>query len=104
MLKIGSKLKEIRLKNKFSIPTVIKKLEEVNIYITKKTIYRWENDSIIPTLETIKVLSYIYNTNLNEIYEDKKFYKVLSENEYMFINTLRENNNFKKIVKTLVKM
>ena len=104
MLKIGHKLKEIRLKNKFSIPTVIKKLEEVNIYITKKTIYRWENDNIIPNLETIKVLSFIYNTNLNEIYEDKRYLKVLSEGEFIFINILRENNNFKKIVKTLVKM
>ncbi|MBO6118895.1 MAG: helix-turn-helix transcriptional regulator [Lachnospiraceae bacterium] len=104
MIKIGSKLKEIRLNCKLSINAVIKKLEEMNIYVTKKTIYRWENDNTIPDLKTIKVLSFIYDSNLTEIYEDKRFYKSLSENEYKFIMAIRGNDSFRKIAKILSKI
>lgn len=104
MENIGSKLKELRLKNNFSINTVIKKLSEVSIIVNKKTIYRWENNSVIPTLDTIRILSYIYNFDLNALYEDKKHYKVLSENEFQFINMLRLNNAFSKIVNNLIKL
>lgn len=104
MIKIGKKLKEIRLNCKLSINKVIKKLEELDIYVTKKTIYRWENDVTVPDLKTINTLSYIYNTNLNLLYEDKKFYKSLSENEYKFIIAVRENESLRKIAKLLYKI
>lgn len=104
MEKIGSKLKELRLKNNFSINTVIKKLSEANIVINKKTIYRWENNSVIPTLDTIRILSYIYNTDLSTLYEDTKYFKVLNENEFLFINMLRLNTEFSKIVNNLMKL
>lgn len=104
MIHIGKKLKEIRVNNKLSISSVINKLQELNIRVTRKTFYRWECDSTIPDLETIKILSYIYNTSLNELYEDTKFYKALTENEFKFINLFRENNEFKKIVKLLKKL
>lgn len=104
MIKIGKKLKESRLNCKLSIEAVIKKLEELNIYVTKKTIYRWENDNTVPDLKTVNTLSYIYSVNLNEFYEDTRFYKSLSENEYKFIITLRENDLFRKIAKLLYKI
>ena len=104
MVKIGKKLKEIRLNCKLSIEKVIKKLEELGIYVTKKTIYRWENDNTVPDLKTINTLSYIYNANLNLLYEDKKFYKSLSENEYKFIIAIRENESLRKIAKLLYKI
>lgn len=104
MIHIGKKLKEVRVNCKLSISTVINKLQELNIFVTKKTFYRWECDVTVPDLETIKVLSYIYNANLNEFYEDTKYFKALTENEFKFINLFRENNNFKKIVKLLKKL
>ena len=104
MIHIGKQLKEIRLGCKLSINDVIKKLEEFNIYITKKTFYRWECDAAIPELETIKVLSYIYKTNISAFYEDTRYFKALTENEYKFICLYRENNEFKKIVKLLSKI
>ena len=104
MINIGKKLKEIRVNSKLSINTVINKLRELNIYVTRKTFYRWECDTTVPDLETIKVLSFIYNTNLNEFYEDTKYFKALTENEFRFINLFRENNDFKKIVKLLNKI
>ena len=103
MIHIGKQLKEIRLNCKLTINNVIKKLEEFNISITKKTFYRWECDKIIPDIETIKVLSYIYQTNICAFYEDTRFYKSLTEHEYKFIKLYRDNNEFKKIVKLLSK-
>lgn len=104
MVKIGKKLKELRVGNNLSINDLIEKLNELSIFVTKKTVYRWENDKVIPSIETIRSLSYIYNTNISEIYESTKFYKALSENEFVFITLYRENVEFKKIVKVLSKM
>ncbi|MBR0039049.1 MAG: helix-turn-helix transcriptional regulator [Lachnospiraceae bacterium] len=104
MVKIGKKLREARLNCNLSIEKVIKKLEELNIYVTKKTIYRWENDDTVPDLKTINTLSFIYNANLNELYEDTKFCKSLNENEYRFIIAVRENEQFRKITKLLYKI
>ena len=104
MVKIGKKLKENRLNCKLSIDKVIKKLEELGIYVTKKTIYRWENDNSVPDLKTINTLSYIYNANLNLLYEDTKYYKSLSESEYKFIITIRENEDFRRIAKLIYKI
>ena len=97
-------MKEIRLNCKLSIEKVIKKLEELGIYVTKKTIYRWENDNSVPDLKTINTLSYIYNANLNLLYEDTKYYKSLSESEYKFIITIRENEDFRRIAKLIYKI
>lgn len=104
MVKIGKKLRELRLNCNLSIDKVIEKLKELNIYVTKKTIYRWENDNTVPDLKTFNTLSFIYNANLNELYEDTRFYKSLNENEYKFIIAIRENDIFRRITKLLYKM
>ena len=104
LVKIGRKLKEIRLNNNLSLNNVIKKLEEFDYFVSKKTIYKWENDTSIPDLKTIRLLSYIYNVNLSELYENTRYYKALNDHEFKFINTLRENDEFKKIVRILMKI
>lgn len=102
--KIGKKIKNLRHYNNLTINNTLKKLKELNINVSKKTFYKWENDEIIPDLETIKVLSYIYNANISELYEDTKYYKSLTENEFKFISMLRENNDFRKLTKLLTKV
>ena len=57
MIHIGKQLKEIRLGCKLSIDNVIEKLKEFNIYITKKTFYRWECDTVIPNIKQTSVHS-----------------------------------------------
>ena len=47
LVKIGRKLKEIRLNNNLSLNNVIKKLEEFDYFVSKKTIYKWESDTSI---------------------------------------------------------
>lgn len=101
MYKIGSKLKYYRTANGYSIVEVVKKFSEINVPIRAQTIYKWENDSCIPDLKTINILSHIYGTNLASIYDDNKFCKSLSKQENDFINCLRNNEVYKKIIKLL---
>ena len=104
MLKIGSTLKSLRTSSGFSIVEVIKKFSELNISVKAKTIYRWENDSCIPDIQTINILSHIYGVSLTSIYEDDEFYKSLSKCENDFINCMRNNQTYKKIIKLLANL
>lgn len=104
MLLIGDKLKALRKSNGYSIKKVVEKLKEINIFIKDKSVYRWENNAVIPDIKTINALSNIYNTNITSIYEDSKYYKSLTENESKFINCLRKNSYFKKIIMLLIKL
>ena len=104
MYKIGSTLKSLRTSNGYSIVEVIKKFAEINIPIKAKTIYRWENDSCIPDLQTINILSHIYGVSITSIYEDDAFCKSLNKNENDFINYMRNNQSFKKIINLLANL
>ena len=101
MYKIGSTLKSLRTSNGYSIVEVIKKFAEINIPIKAKTIYRWENDSCVPDIKTINILSHIYGVSLTSIYEDDIFCKSLNKCENDFIDCLRNNKTYKKIIKLL---
>ncbi len=89
MKKIGKTLKELRKSNGFSINDIIKKLAETNIIVKQKTIYKWENDTCIPNIETINVLSHIYGISLTSMYEDTSFCKSLNQHENNFIGQSR---------------
>ena len=101
MSKIGKTLKELRKSNGFSINDIIKKLAETNIIVKQKTIYKWENDTCIPNIETINVLSHIYGISLTSMYEDTAFCKSLNRHENNFINHLRSNKAFRRLAKQL---
>ena len=101
MYKIGNTLKTLRTSNGLSIIEVIKKFAEINIPIKAKTIYRWENNTCIPDIKTINILSHIYGVSLTSIYEDDAFCKSLNKYENDFINCLRNNKTYKKIIKLL---
>lgn len=104
MNKIGKTLKELRKSNGFSISDIIKKLAETNINIKPKTVYKWENDTCIPNIETINILSHIYGISLTSMYEDTSFCKSLNHYENKFIDCLRTNKTFRKLVKQLVNL
>ena len=101
---IGDTLKSLRKNCNYSVYDIIKKLEETNIHVRVNTIYKWENNITIPDIKTINVLSNIYGISLTSIYEDSKFCKSLNKNENDFIVFLRNNNNFRKIIKLLVNL
>ena len=104
MNKIGNILKSLRKSQGFSIPEITKKLEETNIVVKQKTIYRWENNTCIPDIKTINILSHIYEVTLSSIYEDSKFCKTLNEHENDFIDYFRNNRTFKRIIQLLINL
>lgn len=104
MKNIGSTLKTLRKENNFSIYDITQKLAETNIHVREKTIYKWENNTCVPDVKTINVLSNIYGITLTSIYEDSKFCKSLNKHESNFIKLLRSNNRFRKIVKLLINL
>ena len=101
---IGDKLKTLRKSNGYSIKKVVEKLNEINIFVKEKSIYRWESNKVIPDIKVINALSNIYNTNITCIYEDSKYFKSLNENVSKFINYLREDPHFKKIIMLLARV
>lgn len=103
-MNFGEKLKSLRKENGYSIKKLIERLNEINIYVTEKTIYRWENNKVIPDIATIKTLAFIYNVNLVGIYEETKCYKSLTKSEAKFLHYLRTNSNFRKIVSMINKL
>ena len=104
MNKIGNILKSLRKSHGFSIPEITKKLEETNIVVKQKTIYRWENNTCIPDIKTINILSHIYGVTLSSIYEDSKFCKTLNEHENDFMDYFRNNRTFKRIIQLLINL
>ena len=101
---LGTKLKNLRKENKYTIKNIISKLNEYNICVTEKSIYRWENNKVVPDIKTIHVLSNIFNVSLTSLYEDSKYCKALNKSESKFLNYLRTNSHFKKIVSLLIKL
>lgn len=104
MSDLSKRLRNVRKEQNLKIKEVANMLSEIGINVTDRTVRRWEAGTAIPSISTIRVLSHIYKTNFANIYEDKKYYKSLNENEYEFILKLRENSYFRKIVSILIKV
>ena len=103
-MKLGKKLREIRKENNLSVKNVSERFKEYDINTSEKLIYGWENDVAIPNLKNIRILSSIYKVNLSSLYEDSKYCKALDENENKFIEMIRSNYKFKKIVSLLLEI
>lgn len=82
---IGSKLKSIRLKNKY---TQEEMAEELNV--TRQTISNWELNKSYPDIISIIKLSEVYDVTLDELLKgDDKMIDFLNES----INTVKSNKN-----------
>lgn len=73
--KIGTYIKELRLKNNLSQSDLAKKLS-----VTNQAISKWENGRGIPDIEMLKQLSEIFNVNVDDLLNgetkaEKKSYK-----------------------------
>lgn len=68
----GKRLKEIRMEKNFSQEDVAKKMN-----ISRQAISKWENDKTEPDLKSLKMLSEIYETALDELltFKDKPEYE-----------------------------
>ena len=58
----GSKIKELRYSNKYTVA----ELAEI-LHISENTIFKWQRGECLPTLDNLLVLSMIFNTPMDEI-------------------------------------
>ena len=78
---LGKKLRRLRIKNSLTVSTLSEILSSHNILANERTIYRWEQDISIPDLNTLKILSIIYNVNLSSIFEKQNSMSFAYPNE-----------------------
>ena len=101
---LGKKLRRLRVKNCLTVNTLSELLMSHNIKASERTIYRWEKDVSMPDLNTLKILSIIYNVNLNSIFENPESNRLsLTKDEINFIKMFRSNKIFNHIVLLLTK-
>lgn len=101
---LGKKLRRLRIKNSLTVSALSELLMSHNILASERTIYRWEQDISIPDLNTLKILSIIFNVNLTSIFENPNSNRLsLSKDEINFIKMYRKNKNFNNIVLLLTK-
>ena len=101
---LGKKLRRLRVKNSLTVSTLSELLMSHNIKATERTIYRWEQDISIPDINTLKILSIIYNVNLNSIFENPNSNRLsLTKDEINFIKMYRSNKIFNQIILLLTK-
>ena len=100
----GSKIKKVRLQNNLSIIDVSKLFLHHSNPVSPKTIYKWERDIVIPDIEQFATLANIYNTTLSGLLDNpKSLSRNLTEHEIKFIEMLRCNDTYKKIIILLSK-
>ena len=101
---LGRKLRRLRVKNSLTVSALSELLMSHNITASERTIYRWEQDKSIPDLNTLKILSIIYNVNLYSIFENPNSNRLsLSKDEINFIKKKKKKKIFNNIVLLLTK-
>lgn len=91
--KVGNFLKKLRLENKMTQ----EQLGE-QIGMTNKTISRWETGKYMPPIESLKLLSDMYQISINEIIagkrvSDNKYVKLADENISAALEELESKEN-----------
>lgn len=100
---LGKKLKSLRKRNAYSVEDLKNKMLEFDFPIGEKTIYKWENNEVIPELSALKILACIYNISVGSIFEENYSCQPLTSSELSFIDFLRKNESFRKIIYIITK-
>lgn len=103
MITLGNRLKNARKQNGLSIVAVKKLLENFNENICASIIYKWESNEVTPPISILNYLANIYNTTVSQLIDDTMGIQALNEFELKFIDTLRIDPEFKKIIYMIIK-
>lgn len=96
---LSSTLKKLRRLNKLSANDVCYLCAQYGYPIYFKTLYKWENAHSVPDLKSLEILCHIYNVQLTDLFKNKNSKKFsLTLQESNFIETVRFNKKFKKIL------
>lgn len=84
-MKIGDKIKKLRINNNLTQEQLAEKL-----FVTRNTISKWETNKSIPNIDSLKILSEVFNVPLDNLISDEEFYfiKVSQKKEVEFNKNL----------------
>ena len=102
---IGKKLKTLRVKNEYEIEDIKEILHKRNVQYSISTIYKWEEGSVLPSVEILDILCDLYGCNISYILEnDITENKNLTPCEIFLLNQFRYNSDFRKIADLIYKL
>ena len=103
--RISTRLKALRKNLSLSSTQVIKLLSKENISYSIQTIYKWEEGSMIPSFETLKALSKIYNCNISYLLDGKEYEcKRITPVENTLLTIYRTDFLFRSISTMIIKL
>lgn len=76
-MKIGNKIKNLRIENKMTQEELANEL-----YVTRNAISKWENDKGLPNIDSLILLTKIFNISLDSLFSNEEIVKLaLSNND-----------------------
>lgn len=103
-INLGDRIKKFRLFNKLTIKDVQTIFYSLNHPISFQGIYKWEDGTVIPTLEEIFILCEIFNITVTTLLKDQSPKRPCVSNlEIEFLHAFRQDKNFKKLITMLYK-
>lgn len=102
--RLSIRLKTLRKSLSMSTSQVVKLLKRNNTLYSEQSIYKWEQGNAIPSLDTLKQLSKIYNCNISYLIEGKKYkYLRISPIENNLLNIYRTDFLFRSVLTQILK-
>ncbi|MBO6134335.1 MAG: helix-turn-helix transcriptional regulator [Lachnospiraceae bacterium] len=103
-VKMGKRLKSLRIQNGFSIKKLSLVFSEFNFPISIQTIYKWESDRMLPDIKSLGTLASIYNVGIESFFDGEGNIHSLNESELKLISYLHSYKAFKRILSLLAKL
>lgn len=67
-MNIGDKIKELRINNGLTQEQLAEKL-----FVTRNAIFKWETNKGLPNVESLKMLSEVFNVSIDDLISDEEF-------------------------------
>lgn len=102
---IGNKLRELRIQKKYTVDDIKNFLATYEYPVSRKTIYRWENNEVIPDLRAVTILCDLYKITASNLMDIKQegHAQTISKYETQFIFAFRTNKAYRKIINNILK-
>ena len=102
--KLSTRLRAIRKSLSLTPKDVVKKLKAKDLNYSTQSIYKWEDGSSSPNINTLKILADIYNCNFSYLLDEShKTFIRLTTFENLVLNEYRTNFLFRSISTQIIK-
>ena len=101
---LGNQFRILRKINKLNLSDVKTLLYQYGFDTSISTISKWEKNVLIPSLEQIKIICYIFNISISQLLDEPNSKRAtLNYSEAQFLEMIKYNTNYKKFLLLLAK-